>query len=130
MTIGRTFKRVFMAGTLILGGLALTPASPASAAGCELHIGTTYKSGSQIVGYGSQANCGSSGVSYLRIQKQTCIGCWSTLKTVSLTGSGFDKYIYYNCSGTGTQTYRTTHSGDTIGGGFKFKESNHIRVSC
>lgn len=118
-----------MAGALLAGGLALTPASPAIAAACDVQIGVTSKSGSQIVGYGSQSNCGSGGVSYLRIEKKSAIS-WITLKTVKVTGSGYDQYIYYNCSGTGTQTYRTTHSADTLGGGFKFKESNHIRVSC
>ncbi|MEU4539839.1 hypothetical protein AB0G15_33830 [Streptosporangium sp. NPDC023825] len=43
---------------------------------------------------------------------------------------GFDTCIQYNCSGTGTQTWRTTISGTTIGGSYKFKESNHLRVYC
>ncbi|QGN46821.1 hypothetical protein GKC29_08145 [Micromonospora sp. WMMC415] len=115
---------------LIVAGFVAVPASAASAASCDVHIGTTRKSGSQIVGYGSIQGCSSSSIATLSIQKQTCIGCWSTLKTARVNGPGYDQYIYYNCSGTGTQTYRTTISGNTIGGGYKFKASNSIRVSC
>jgi hypothetical protein len=96
---------------------------------CSLQIGTTYKSGTTIVGYGSQADCGSSGTSYLTIQRSRWYG-WQDLATVTLIGSGYDKYVRYNCSGSGTHTYRTIHTGRTVGGEPRFNESNHLRVSC
>ncbi|MGC5028913.1 hypothetical protein [Micromonospora sp. DT229] len=140
MKFQRATARLATAVVLLVGGIALPPATSASAAtsaatssaaaACDVHIGTTYKSGSQIVGYGSIEGCSSSSVAYVRIQKRTCIGCWDTVKSATVNGPGYDQYVYYNCSGTGTQTYRTIIEGSTIGGGYKFKESNQIRVSC
>ncbi|MGN9776259.1 hypothetical protein ACTMS0_10850 [Micromonospora sp. H33] len=130
MNLTRTLVRIAAAVALALAGLAVAPGSAASAATCDVHIGTTYKSGSQIVGYGSMANCGS-GQATLKIQKETCWDCWSQVgSSVTFTGSGYDKYIYYNCKGTGTQTYRTLITGKTIGGAYKTKASNKIRVTC
>lgn len=135
MTFPRIVLRVATALTLLVGGLALSPATPAAAdtppvaAACDVHIGTTYKSGSQIVGYGSMQDCGN-GQATLIIQKETCWDCWSNLASVTFNGSGYDQYVYYNCTGTGTQTYRTIITGQTIGGGYKTKASNEIRVAC
>jgi hypothetical protein len=105
------------------------PGAEARAGGCEIHIGTTFRSGNTIIGYGSQANCGSQGTSYLTIQRSRWFG-WEDLTTQSVTGSGHDVYVSYNCSGTGTHTFRTIHTGRTIGGNPVFKGSNQITVTC
>jgi hypothetical protein len=96
---------------------------------CELHIGLTTRSGDIIRGYGSQANCGSSGRSYLTIQRSRWYG-WEDLATATVIGSGHDVYVTYNCAGTGTHTFRTIHTGSTIGGTPLFKESNRITATC
>lgn len=100
-----------------------------AAATCEIHIGVTRASGNVISGYGSQANCGTKGTSYLTIQRSRWYG-WEDLVTQTVTGSGHDVYVKYNCAGTGTHDFRTIHTARTIGGEPRFKESNHIRVSC
>jgi hypothetical protein len=116
--------------------LAATPAQATAstqvtaALACELHIGPTTKSGSTIVGFGSQSqDCGTGGTSTLVIQRSRWYG-WENLASATVTGSGYDAYVRYNCSGTGTHTFRTYHSGRTIGGSPRFKESNHLRVTC
>ncbi|MFB4285761.1 hypothetical protein ACBJ59_61615 [Nonomuraea sp. MTCD27] len=119
-----------------LVALAAAPAQAAAstqaaaALACELHLGPTTKSGSTIVGFGSQSqDCGTSGTSTLVIQRSRWYG-WQDLANTTVTGRGYDAYVRYNCSGTGTHTYRTIHVGRTIGGSPAFKESNHLRVSC
>ncbi|MEU6711299.1 hypothetical protein ABZ897_07420 [Nonomuraea sp. NPDC046802] len=105
-------------------------AQATTAMACELHIGKTSKSGKTIVGFGSQSrDCGTRGKSTLVIQRSRWYG-WEDLASKTVTGSGYDGYVRYNCSGAGTHTYRTIHVGRTIGGSPKFKESNRIRVSC
>lgn len=96
---------------------------------CEIHIGTTYRSGSTIVGYGSQANCGTNGRSTLTIQRSRWYG-WEDLVSIPVIGSGHNVYVRYNCAGTGTHDFRTIHTGRTVGGAPLFKGSNVIRVSC
>jgi hypothetical protein len=129
--IARRAAPLLLAGALAVPLFAVAaPASAASSAmACSLQVGRTHKSGSTIVGYGSQADCGPSGTSYLTIQRSRWYG-WEPLVTVTLVGSGYDKYVRYNCSGTGTHTYRTIHTGRTVGGQPRFNESNHFRVSC
>lgn len=95
---------------------------------CKVHIGVTRKSGNTISGYGSKANCGT-GTTHLRIQRSRWWG-WEDLATARVIGSGPDFYVRYNCAGTGTHTYRTIHTGETIGGRHLFNESNHLRVRC
>ncbi|GAA3162629.1 hypothetical protein [Nonomuraea salmonea] len=119
-----------------LVALAATPAQATAsiqmgaALACELHVGRTSKSGSTIVGFGSQSqDCGTSGTSTLVIQRSRWYG-WEDLANTTVTGRGYDAYVRYNCTGTGTHTYRTIHVGRTVGGSPAFKESNHLRVSC
>jgi hypothetical protein len=99
------------------------------AASCDLQIGVTRKNGNDISGYGSQSNCGPNGDSYLTIQRSRWYG-WEDLSTQTVHGSGHDVYVHYNCAGTGTHEFRTIHTATTIGGNYKFKESNHITVTC
>lgn len=128
--VRRATSAVF-AGAVAAGILVGAPASAQAAAlACELHIGKTYKSGSTIVGYGSQTpDCGPNGVSTLTIQRSRWYG-WENLASATVRGPNYDQYVRYNCSGTGTHTYRTIHQGRTIGGSIKIKISNEIRVSC
>lgn len=111
------------------GGDAAEPGSLSTLATCELHIGVTRKSGNTISGYGSQANCGSNGRSYLTVQRSRWYG-WEDLTTVPVIGSGHDVYVRYNCASSGTHTFRTIHTGRTIGGTPAFKESNRLTVTC
>ncbi|MFI6510991.1 hypothetical protein ACIBCT_25585 [Streptosporangium sp. NPDC050855] len=109
---------------------SLATVTPAEAAACEVQIGRTSKSGSQIVGYGSLSGCPSSSTAQLFIQRQTAPGFWSRVSAIATARQGYDVYVRYNCSGTGTQSYRTQINGTTIGGTAKIKNSNTIRVSC
>src|SRR5687768_11425441 len=68
----------------------------AAAASCEIHIGRTERSGNLITGRGSQANCGTSGTSYLTIQRSRWFG-WENLVTKPVTGSGHEVFVYYGC---------------------------------
>ncbi|MEV4568574.1 hypothetical protein AB0K12_32805 [Nonomuraea sp. NPDC049419] len=111
--------------------VAQATATTQQAAVCELHIGRTTKSGNTIIGYGSQSqDCGTGGTSQLVIQRHRWSGWTDDLATATVVGRGHDVYVRYNCSGTGTHTYRTIHRGRTVGGSPEFKESNHLRVSC
>ncbi|MEH2238909.1 hypothetical protein [Nostoc sp.] len=100
----------------------------AEAATCNVQIGKTIRSGNTIIGYGSLSNCPYTSSANLIIQRSRFYG-WQDMATVKVTGSK-DVYVSYNCSGTGTHDFRTTISGYTVGGKFRFKESNHIKASC
>lgn len=100
-----------------------------AAATCQLHLGPTSRSGNTITGYGSQESCGTQGRSTLTIQRSRWFG-WEDLVSSTVTGSGHDVFVRYNCSGTGTHEFRTIHTGRTISGSPNFKESNHITVTC
>jgi hypothetical protein len=96
---------------------------------CQIHIGPTYRSGNSIFGYGSQAGCGSTGTSNLIIQRLRWFG-WEDLATRTVQGSGHDVYVSYDCSGTGTHTFRTIHGTINLNASPRLKVSNEIRVNC
>ncbi|GAA3485631.1 hypothetical protein GCM10018966_101640 [Streptomyces yanii] len=114
--------------TAALGAGTITIAPAAQAATCDVQIGTTYKSGSYIVGYGSLSNCPSTSTAKLTVQRWTGL-YWKDYATAT-AHQGYDTYVRQNCSGTGTQTWRTLISGTTIGGEYRTKASNQLRVSC
>ncbi|NEA33805.1 hypothetical protein [Streptomyces sp. SID13031] len=92
---------------------------------------TTSRFGNEIRGVAGLFNC-SGGVYYVTVTLQwhRWFG-WSDLS--SWTGylqPGELKRLYYNCSGTGTYTYRTYISGRTAGGDPWFRESNQITENC
>ncbi|MFB9574215.1 hypothetical protein [Streptomyces yanii] len=113
-------------GALLFSGLALAPT--AQAATCDVQIGTTYKSGSYIVGYGSLSNCVSTATAKLVIQKWTGL-YWKDYAT-GTAHQGYDTYVYQNCSGMGTYTWRTLITRQLIDGSYQTKTSNQLRVSC
>lgn len=122
----RITTSVLATGALILSGLAVAPA--AQAASCDVQIGRTYKSGNYIVGYGSLSNCSSTSTASLIIQRWTGL-YWKNYAT-GTAHQGYDTYIRQNCGGTGTQTWRTLITGRTIGGEYRTKASNELRVYC
>ncbi|MGW1887056.1 hypothetical protein [Streptomyces sp. NPDC001970] len=117
---------VLATGALLFSGLALAPT--AHAASCDVQIGRTYKSGNYIVGYGSLSNCASTSTARLIIQRWTGL-YWKDYAT-GTAHQGYDTYVSQNCSGTGTQTWRTLISGRTVGGETRIKASNELRVYC
>lgn len=100
-------------------------ASAVEAAACVLHIGTTSASGNIIQGYGSQAGCASDTKSYVQIERERWYG-WEPMATSMITGPGYNVYVSYNCSGTGTHTFRTKH----MLNGYSPRYSNTVRKSC
>lgn len=99
-------------------------ASPAHAATCpRVDVGYTIKQGIYIKGSGSTP-CGGATIT---LQQRYWWG-WGDLASVYTSGS--PRTVAYQCSYSGTQTYRTTVSYWSNGGGFIFKESNHLRVYC
>jgi hypothetical protein len=68
-------------------------------------IGLTRRDGNDIVGYGS-IRPPYSGRATIVIQRERWFG-WEDVKSETVTGSGYDHYIRYNCSGTGVYNYRT-----------------------
>jgi hypothetical protein len=118
------------AGSVGLASSTNAEAKAATAAACDNHIGVTRKAGNVISGFGSQArNCGTRGQTFLTIQRYRWFG-WENLVTKKIVGPGHDVYVRYNCAGTGTHTYRTIHTGRTVGNSPLFRQSNHIRVTC
>lgn len=101
-----------------------------TAATCELHIGPLTRSGNVFTGYGSMANCGALGSSTIAIQRERFLGTWENVASATIRGSGHDVYVRYNCTGTGTHTFRARNYGTTVGGEWRSKESNKIRLSC
>lgn len=94
-------------------------------AACEIHIGVTTASGPVVQGYGSQAGCPAGTQSYVQIQRHRWNG-WEPVATSMVVGPGHNVYVSYNCSGTGTHTFRTKH----MLNGYATKYSNEIRKSC
>lgn len=131
MAINRLTAAALGVASLLAASLAtVTPAEAATATACDVQIGRTYKSGNQIVGYGSLSGCPSSSVADLFIQRQVIPGYWTRVSAIVTAHQGYDVYVRYNCSGTGTQSYRTQIYGNTIGGSARIKNSNTLRVSC
>lgn len=130
MALRRTATVMLGAASLVMS-LVVTSA-PSQAAACDVQIGRTYKSGNHIVGYGSLSGCPSTSTATLYIQRQVIGGdiWWSYTGAQATAHQGYDSYVRFNCSGTGTQTYRTIIRGRTIGGEPKVKPSNSIRVYC
>jgi hypothetical protein len=136
--------KVFRFAVVVLGAtsaLAIsgTPVSAAPTSGtvtvgprvplgsCVPQIGVTSRSGNLIVGYGSLSNCGpGAGTATLTIQRSRFFG-WQPMASATVTGPGYDQFVYYNCAGTGTHDFRTLIE-DSLG---QFtKVSNTITETC
>jgi hypothetical protein len=110
------------------GGTAATASVPVIAS-CDLHVGTTYRSGNQIRGDGWRSgNCGV-GTSYVEVQRSRWYG-WETMQTANVNANDVDYGVGYDCGGTGQYEYRVIHEGYTAGGDYLFAESNHITAGC
>ncbi|MET9625854.1 hypothetical protein ABZX92_00185 [Lentzea sp. NPDC006480] len=135
MTVRAGLKRAgVVAASVALGVVALTaPASADTTAGEQkliecLDIGLTSRSGNTIHGYGSiKSIC--SGTATISIQWSRWFG-WENVRSETVSGSGHDHHIYWNCSGSGTHDFRTIIAG-TIAGNYQSKISNVIaNQSC
>jgi hypothetical protein len=128
----RLMALVLIAGASMATTLLQAPAAHAAgpAASCDVQIGKTSKSGSYIVGHGSLSNCPASSTAHLIIQEYRGFVLGWDDKASGTAHQGYDTAISYNCSGTGTQTWRTLITTQTIGGTYLTKASNQIRVSC
>jgi hypothetical protein len=122
-----------LAGALGTVDIAATPAASAAAPAsttCNLEIGFTHQSGSQIVGYGSLSNCPSrTTTARLTIQRYNGFQ-WRDGSSATVHGGGYDQYVYHSCAGSGWQSWRTIISGVDGAGVYHVKASNEIRVHC
>ncbi|MFC6020099.1 FG-GAP repeat domain-containing protein [Plantactinospora solaniradicis] len=94
LTIGASLTAVFTAG-------------PAFAQ-CSIYANVPFKSGSLITAGGGVSGCSGSWSVFLERQR---IYGWQTLMTVRIPSGGGAGVLRYNCSGTGTHTYRTLTTG-------------------
>src|SRR5882724_6015705 len=63
-----------------VGAVDASGTSPAAVpASCQYNLGSTFRSGNTIIGFGNQSNCGTSGVTYLTIQRSRWYG-WEDLR--------------------------------------------------
>jgi hypothetical protein len=105
--------------------------SVAPAGACDFHVGLTIKDGSYIRGSGSLANCGGP-FNHLRIDLQRLRwNGWQNEDTAVITIPGTSAGVSFNCSGTGTYTYRTrVQAHNVYTNRWPLKYSNELRVSC
>jgi hypothetical protein len=102
----------------------------AQQAACELEIGSTFREGNHIKGFGSLATqCHAFESASLWIERLRWNG-WEKLTRADVSGPGYDQYVTYNCTNTGTHTFRTIIEADTLGGRYLVKASNSIREYC
>jgi hypothetical protein len=122
-----------LAGALGSASMATAPAASASVSvstTCNLEIGFTHQSGSQIVGNGSLSNCPSrTTTAKLTIQRYNGFQ-WRDGSSATVQGGGYDQYVYHSCAGSGWQSWRTIISGVDGAGVYHVKPSNEIRVYC
>jgi hypothetical protein len=134
------FRRVALATAVSAAALVATagaanaaPAAPQklavpAASNACLQIGVTHRSGNTIVGYGS-ISCGT-GSATIEIWESRWYG-WSTVASGSVSGaSGANKYVYFNCAGTGTHNFETVIYSYALNGDYVSKTSNQISASC
>jgi hypothetical protein len=102
----------------------------APAASCDVQIGLTYRSGNTIVGHGSLSNCPPNSTANIHIERSVWYGWQNTTGDITVRGPGYDQYVYYNCSGTGTHQFQTVIDAYTVGGSYLRKTSNTITATC
>lgn len=98
------------------------------------NIGLTIRDGNVIKGSGSATLCGS-GYLVVTVQRLRALGRWESVGTAGFSESGAAVSALFNCSGSGTFTYRTEayQRVPLINGTFAsdyYNHSNKIRVSC
>lgn len=111
-----------------VAGALLVPAAKADAASNCVNIGYTRQGGNTISGYGSiPTSCG--GSASLIIQRSRWWG-WEDMSSTTVSGSGYDQYVYYNCAGTGVHDFRTLITARHLDGSYDTKSSNVITANC
>ncbi len=102
---------------------------------------TTYQGHASIEGEGSQF-CSGSGwentAIRITIQRYAGVGIWNNKYQWTSPWEGvpegdwIDEFIYYYCSGSGTQTYRVVTDGWAVSGWYtdSVQSLNYLRVSC
>ncbi|MFD9948122.1 hypothetical protein ACFWYW_55130 [Nonomuraea sp. NPDC059023] len=110
---------------------ALSPANPASAAACQGHVGVTHKDGNLIWGSGSiDSSCGQNSRADIYIQRWD-VWRWVQMNHEVINGPGYVEWIYFDCGGRGTQTWRTLVTWrNPYTGKPDSRPSNEIRVTC
>jgi hypothetical protein len=116
------------------GSTASDPGTPAeSEASSEisnacLQIGlTSVSSGRYLHGYGS-VSCANNSAN-ITIRRQRFFSD-DELVTSFVPGLAGDVHITYDCIGTGTHTFYTRIWATALGGGYAYKDSNFVTVTC
>ncbi|WP_157252722.1 hypothetical protein [Nonomuraea typhae] len=125
------------AAALVASIAATGPAGAASATGagsaavCEGHVGVTHKDGNLIWGSGSlDGSCSGGSTANIYIQRWD-VWRWVQMEDDIINGPGYVELIYFDCSGRGTQTWRTLVTWrNPYTGKPGSKASNEIRVTC
>ena len=88
------------------------------------------RSGHHIRGYGGFFGCTGYPYATMQLQRHRWYG-WETLRSYSGTFIPGNYYwLFYDCSNTGTHTFRTLMSGRTVGGQYWSRQSSHYRTTC
>jgi hypothetical protein len=123
------------AGTAQAQGGASAPAQDRAAgvlAGCypENVSVRVDRSGHHIRGSGGFFNCTGSRYANIELQRHRWYG-WQPLRSWSGTFvPGIYYWLFYDCTNTGTHTFRTIMWGRRVDGTPWFRESNHYRTTC
>ncbi|MFI6504503.1 hypothetical protein [Nonomuraea typhae] len=119
------------AAALVASIAATGPAGAAASAACEGHVGLTHKDGNLIWGSGSlDGSCSQGSSANLYIQRWD-VWRWVQMEDEVINGPGYVELIYFDCSGRGTQTWRTLVTWrNPYTGKPGSKPSNEIRVTC
>lgn len=110
-----------VASTLSVAAFAV---QPAAAATCTRTVSTPWKTGNSIAA-GGNVSTGCSGNYAINLWRSRWYG-WEGLASSTVFTSGGGSALLYNCTGTGTHTYKASING----GGYPQKDSGEFRVSC
>jgi hypothetical protein len=124
-------KRLGVLGAIVIATSAamLVPASPASAATCKRTVGYTIKDGHVIRGSGYHKDCLPATDTTMTLQWHRAWG-WQKRTSTGISGANVSKSIAWDCSGTGTHTFRVILEWRDGGGTPHVVKSNELRASC
>jgi hypothetical protein len=88
------------------------------------------KSGNTIVASGGFYSCMGSPYAHMTLQRLRWYGWQDMVWRNGNFPADRTFSVPYNCSGTGTYTYRTWMNGRTVGGDPWYKGSRELRVAC
>jgi len=126
-------RKVVIGLVLVLAtvGVNVAVASPAMADCSPNSIQLqTYRSADLIVGSARINGCGNSSVRTTVILQWGRWWGWEDLASRTAYGDGSWYGIFWNCTGTGTHTFRTIAVGRTVGGSPYTRVSNETRQTC